>query len=142
MKNTFTYLLASFVFGAPSLGLAAPTDCPDAPAVFGEAGAGTATLQTLADKIGTAGHDEEGVDKALSSLTDGLREQYPDASDAEVADMLIAAYCSWLTQAIPGGDEDQQNEQQVQNFEQKVYQIVFEGPPPPEYKRQGWLYGN
>ncbi len=140
MKNTVAFLLASFVLGAPSLGLAAPLDCPDAPAVFSEAGAGADALQVIADKIGTAGHDDEEIEKNLSSIAYELRKEYPKARDAEVADMLIAAYCSWLAKAIPGGDE--QSEQEVLAFEQRVYQVVFQGPPPPEYERQGWLYGN
>lgn len=135
MRTAFPYLLAAFALGAPSLGFAAPLDCPDAPAVFGEADAGTTMLRDLARTIGSAGQDGQ----SPASIADDLRAKYPRAGDADIADIMITAYCTWLDTDAP---EDQRSESNVSKFEQQVYDAVFEGPPPPEYKTQDWIRGN
>ena len=76
---------------------------------------------------------------SLRSIAAQIRADYPDASDADVADIMITAFCTHLNAGTPPNDHSEAN---VTAFEKETYNAVFGGPPPESYPRQGWLYGN
>ena len=68
-----------------------------------------------------------------------LRCAAVQTTDAEVADIMITAFCSYLNTDAPA---DHRSASNVQAFEEHAYDAVFGGAPPESYSRQGWLYGN
>lgn len=134
MPHLPTLIAATVMVLLPALAPAEPLDCPDAPAVFSRGGGGAAGLDSLSRRVGSA--ELRGSD--LRDIASGMRKDYPDAGDAEIADLMITAYCHYLDEA----PADHRDEGAVRDFEQQVYAAVFGGPPPETYPRQGWLYGN
>lgn len=52
---------------------------------------------------------------------------------------MITAYCTYLNQ---DASVSHRSEETVKAFETQVYDAVFGGAPPQDYKKQGWLWGN
>ncbi|MFZ5963046.1 hypothetical protein ACOXXX_08865 [Thalassococcus sp. BH17M4-6] len=135
MKHPLFCLVTVAALSAPALVAAQPLDCPQPAPVFAEADANTFDLAKLAQTVGTT---DLGGD-SLHAVAEQIRADYPDASDADVADIMITAFCTYLNTDAPA---DHRSEANVNAFEQQAYIAVFGGPPPESYPRQGWLYGN
>ncbi len=115
---------------------AAPLTCPVPAAVFAKTNGASrpVSIAGLADQVGTSALDDKGV-RAMETK---IASDYPDAKKAEIADLLITAFCTYLKKDTPG---TRQREASVLAYEKLVYSVVFGGAPPSDYKRQGWLYG-
>ena len=131
------FLAVLVAFATPATALAQPLDCPDASLVFSKdnGAAKAVSLDQLAEQIG--GVEMNGG--ALNPVVDHIRRDFPAAGDAEIADLMITAYCSYLSK---DGRESHRTEANVKAFEKQIYQVVFSGPTPPDYKKKGWLNGN
>lgn len=135
MKHPLFPLLTVLCLASPALAFADPLDCPAPAPVFASAAANPLDLPQLAQMVGTA--DLDGT--SLRTVAETLRNDYPDASDADVADIMITAFCTYLNADAP---PDHRSEANVSAFETQVYRAVFGGPAPESYTKQGWLYGN
>ncbi|EBA09694.1 hypothetical protein [Sagittula stellata] len=135
MKRTLLPLLTVLCLSSPALVAAQSLECPEPAPVFTEAGAHDFDLQQLAQRVGTADLDGQ----SLGTIAKEIRSEYPDAKDADVADIMITAFCNYLNTNAPS---DHRSEANVAAFENQVYDAVFGGAPAKTYKRQGWLYGN
>ncbi|MFD1342596.1 hypothetical protein [Litorisediminicola beolgyonensis] len=135
MNSPLLALVSAACLAAPALVSAQPLDCPAPAPVFSEADATPLDLSTLAQTVGSTELDGA----SLHAVADQVRSDYPDASDADIADILITAFCTYLKTDAP---ESHRSEANVTAFEQEAYDAVFGGAPPQDYPRQGWLYGN
>ena len=135
MKPQFFPLVLALGLTAPVFAMAAPLACPEPAPVFAQAGPGAVDLAQLAQTVGTAALDGE----ALHTVAQQIQADYPDAKDADVADIMITAFCTYLNTDAPADHRDQAT---VSAFEQEVYGAVFGGTPPESYPRQGWLYND
>lgn len=125
------------LIATPALAAAESLDCPDPAEVFaGDGASGTsARLGELSRLVGS----EEMNGDSLHGAIEELRTDYPKATDAEVSDLMITAYCNFLNE---DGSENQRTEANVRTFEQQVYSAVYTEGSRPEPKEHGWLYGN
>lgn len=135
MKRSLFTVAAALCLSSASLAAAQDLDCPEPAAVFTAADAGAFDLPKLARDVGSAELDGD----ALGKIVGKIRSDYPEATDAEVADIMITAFCTYLNTDTPA---DHRSEEHVSAFEQQAYDAVFNGPAPESYPRQGWLYGN
>ena len=135
MKLPLLPLMTALCMSAPALAMAAPLQCPEPAPVFGEADAKPLDLKQLAQTVGTAELD----DKSLYTVAQDIRADYPKAKDADVADIMITAYCNYLNTDTP---PDHRSRATVNSFEKQTYNAVFGGTPPESYPRQGWLYND
>lgn len=135
MKHPLLPLLTALCLSAPAFASAQPLDCPEPAPVFTAADAQSFDLSQLAVTVGTA--DLDG--KSLRRVAGNIRSDYPEAADADVADVMITAFCTYLNTDAPA---DHRSESNVRAFETQVYDAVFGGAPDPSYEKQGWLYGN
>ena len=133
MRLVTTSALALFL-AAPAA-FAQPLDCPEPAPVFSAAGAAPIDLDALSSEMAAADLGADDLDAVIKRI----RTDYPSASDAEVADIAITAFCRHVQTHFPA---DRRSEAPVAAFEAKVYDAVFGGAPPETYARQGWLYGN
>lgn len=126
--------IASVAALAAGAGVSAPLDCPVVPEVL--ARAGTAARTVSIENLGTRLSDtiERGGD--LHLIANRLKMEMPRAQEAEIADVMIAAYCQHLSATPPNGRDPAQV---LARFEQDVYGAVFEAPTQ-EHERGGWLY--
>lgn len=127
--------LATLCLASPALADEQPLACAQPAPVFTDAESSPLDLSHLAQTVGTAELDGQSLDAVAGQI----REDYPDATDAEVADIMITAFCSYLNTDAPA---DHRSASNVQAFEEQAYDAVFGGAPPESYSRQGWLYGN
>ena len=129
--------LSFLLLALPGSSGAQPLDCPDVTTVLAadHAPASTFPFDRLETDIGTTAL--QGGD--LSGIAADLRVELPEASDAEIADVMAAAYCAFLASDAP---PDHRTEAAVEAFEQQIDRTVFGSAPPPEPKLRGWLYGN
>lgn len=135
MKTPFLPLVTALCLTAPAMVLAEPLACPEPAPVFAEAGAHAFNLSQMAETVGTAALDGE----ALTTVKQQIEADYPNASDADIADIMITSFCTYLNTDAPA---DHRSEATVSGFEKEVYNAVFGGTPPEDYTRQGWLYNN
>lgn len=135
MKRPLVALVSTLCLVMPAVVSAQALECVDPAPVFKEAGATTFDLQALAQTVGTAELDGG----SLPAVAEQVRRDYPHATDADVADILITAFCTYLNDDAPA---DHRSEANVAAFEQEVYTAVYGGTPPDTYERHGWLYGN
>ena len=135
MKHPLLSVVTVLCLSAPALAQTQPLECPQPAPVFAEAGSNALDLSQLAQTVGTAQLD----DQSLYSVAQQIRGDYPDATDADVADIMITAFCTYLNTDAPA---DHRSEANVRGFEQATYNAVFGGPPPHDYPLHGWLYGN
>ena len=135
MKHPLIVLASTVCLLSPAIVSAQALECLDPAPVFAEADATTFDLAQLAQTVGTAELDGN----SLRTIAQQIRGEFPAASNADVADIMITAFCTYLNDDAPADHRDQEN---VAAFEQQTYDAVFGSPPPPTYKRHGWLYGN
>ena len=135
MKQPLLCLVSALCLSSPAFAAADALDCPEPAPVFAEADANTFDLSKLAQTVGTAELDGQ----SLGKVAEQIRSDYPEATDADVADIMITAFCTYLNTDAPA---DHRSEANVNAFEQEAYNAVFDGTPPESYERQGWLYGN
>lgn len=135
MKHPLLPLLTALCLSAPMLASAQPLDCPAPAPVFTAADAEPFDLSQLAQTVGQAELDGT----SLRKVAEGIRADYPEAKDADVADIMITAFCTYLNTDAP---KDHRSESNVRAFESEVYDAVFGGAPDQSYEKQGWLYGN
>ncbi|MFX0545993.1 hypothetical protein ACEWPL_010645 [Roseovarius sp. S1116L3] len=115
---------------------AARADCPKLAPVYGEIGASSETLDLaeLGDVIATT----VAADQGLGDIVSGLRARFPIATDPELANALIAAYCVHLTNERMA---QEQVDRELAAFEDKAYNAVYPNAVG-EPKKRGWLYSN
>jgi len=135
MRTTLFCMALAATTSVTTMAYSADLDCPEASMVMSETHASARYLTELSIKLG----EIELNDKSLRLVADDIRAEFPSVQDAEVADIIIAAYCEYLNTDIP---DDQKSDAAVSAFEQATYNAVFGAAPPSDYKRQGWLYGN
>ena len=110
------------------------TQCPELAPVYAEIGATARTLDPtkLGDVIATTISAGEG----LSNIVADLRSRFPEATDPELANALIATYCLHLRR-LPISREDVNRK--LVEFEDSAYDAVYPNAPV-EPKKEGWLY--
>ena len=135
MKRSILTVVTAVCLSAPAFVAAQSLECPDPAPVFTEADAGTFDLAQLAQSVGAAELDGQ----SLYAVAEKIRDDFPNAADADVADIMVTAFCTYLNSDAPA---DHRSEANVLAFENQVYDAVFGGTPPESYSRQGWLYGN
>lgn len=128
-------LVTALGLAAPALAMAQPLECPEPAPVFAEIHKDPIDLTQLAQTVGTAELDGD----TLYNVAQKIRGEFPKAQDADVADIMITAYCTYLNTDAPASHRDEAN---VTAFEQQTYNAVFGNTPPEDYKRQGWLYND
>lgn len=137
MKNLiFCFsVISSFVLSEAASAQA--LECPQVIPVFAEDGGTTApvSLNGLATRVGAA----EAHHENLAPIAKNLRQDYPNASSAEISDLMITAYCSFLNNENP---RNERSKEELMAFEDSVYQAAFGNQSQPTYERKGWLYGN
>jgi len=116
---------------------AAALECPVVSQVFAQTDKtrGDVSLEKIGRKIGETLSEK----REIHPLANTVRTDFPDASDAELADLMIAAYCTYLKTDAP---EAQHNQAALTDFEQQAYDAVFNPPAPDKVEDHGWLYGN
>lgn len=133
MKYPLLSIVTVICLSSPALVTAQPLNCGQPASIFMTAGVSPLDLTQLAQSVGTAPLDGQ----SLRQVTQNLRADYPAATDAEISDVMITAFCTYLnTDAAP----DLRNPANIRAFEKDTYDAVFGGPPPDSYQPQGWLY--
>lgn len=135
MKNPLLPLVTVLYLSAPALAGAQALQCPEPAPVFAQVGANTLDLGQLAQTVGNAQPNSQ----ALYTVAEQIHADYPDATNPEVADIMITAFCTYLNTDAPA---DRRSDASVRAFEQETYAAVFGGPPPRDYPMHGWLYSN
>lgn len=72
----------------------------------------------------------------IHPIANRLKQDLSGTQDAEVANIMIAAYCQYLQTADLGG---QDKPELLTRFEQIAYDAVF-SPPTQEKHEGGWLF--
>ncbi|NIZ11986.1 hypothetical protein [Phaeobacter sp. HF9A] len=125
MKHPLFTLVTVLCLSSPALVSAEPLDCPNPSAVFTEAGGGTFDLAALAQKVGTAELDGDN----LSTIAQELAKAHPDATKADIADIMITAFCNYLNTDAPA---NHRSEAFVTNFENQVSIAVYGADKPAD----------
>lgn len=113
---------------------AQPLECPLVPEVLAQAKGAAANISV--DKLGTRIADTVSSAGNLHPIANRIKSELPNASNAEVADILIAAYCQNLAATQP---PPKNGAQMLTDFEQMAYNAVY-NPPTQEAEKGGWLY--
>lgn len=121
----------------PTADAHAPMACPLYPEVLAQAQASQPaghriSTDALANKIGLL--IDAGVD--LHLIANRLKNELPNAQPAEIADIMIAAYCQYLN-AVPRPGQNRM--QMFTAFEAKAYDAAI-NPPNQTPLPGGWLY--
>jgi hypothetical protein len=132
-----------FVFGLSLLvpmanvASAKPLECPVVSQVFApiDATRGDISLEKFGKKISETQSDNA----ELQAIANSIRADFPDASNAEIANLLITAYCNYLETDAP---ESQHNQAALMAFEQQAYDAIFKAPKSTPETDHSWLYGN
>ena len=128
-------LTISTVLLSPAALAAQSLSCPDVGSVFARDNATESPLSIdqLSKMIGNA--EVQGRD--LHSAANSLRVDYPEASNAEIADIMVTVYCNYLLNDAP---ESHRTEANMVAFEQEAYAAVY-GPdtPPTQAAKVGFL---
>lgn len=132
MKIARVALIATLLAGGSAQ--AEPFQCPLMPEVLAQAKGAAANISV--DKLGTRIADTVSKGGDLHLIANRLKSELPDAQNAEVADILIAAYCKNLEAVVPPTKD---RAQMLTDFEQMAYNAVF-NPPTQETEKGGWLY--
>ena len=127
--------MTALCLASPAFAATQALDCPEPAPVFVRADAKTFDLSKLAQTVGTAKLDDTSLYKAAEHIC----SDFPGARNADVAEIMITANCTYLNTDVPA---DHRSESDVSAFEQLVYDAVFGGAPPKSYPRQQWLLGN
>ena len=135
MKRHLTALTSVLCLASTAVFAAEELECQEPAPVFAEADASTFDLPQLAQTVGTAELDGS----SLYQVAEQIRSDFPDATDADVADIMITAFCTYLNDDAPADHRTQAN---ITAFESETYNAVYEGTPPEDYKRHGWLYND
>lgn len=128
-------LTISTVLLSPAALAAQSLSCPDIGSVFARDNATESPLSIdqLSIMIGNA--EVQGRD--LHSAADSLRVDFPKASSAEIADLMVTVYCNYLLKDAP---ESHRTEANMAAFEQEVYAAVYGPDTPPNPSGKGWLF--
>jgi len=94
----------------PAIASAQTITCPDPAEVF--ATAGTASLVVSVPQLASIVSGAELNDRDLSEVANTLRTDYPEANDPEIADLMIAGYCTYLRDEA---QTDQRNEANMEH---------------------------
>ena len=107
MKRSLFTVATALCLSSASLAAAQDLDCPEPAAVFTAADAGAFDLPKLARDVGSAELDGD----ALGKIVGQIRSDYPEATDAEVADIMITAFCRWGFSCVASAASSCGNEQ-------------------------------
>ncbi|ETA50776.1 hypothetical protein [Ponticoccus alexandrii] len=135
MKLTLAALASTLCLALPAMASAEAFGCKDPAPVFAAAGASTFDLPKLAQTVGNAELDG----RSLRPVAQQVRTDFPEASEADVADIMITAFCTYLNDDAPASHRSQSN---IRNFEREVYGAVFGGAAPESYQCHDWLCGD
>ncbi|MEB8386675.1 hypothetical protein OO012_05495 [Rhodobacteraceae bacterium KMM 6894] len=119
----------------PTLVSAQSLTCPDAAEVFAVDGGARITISVPQLARIVAGGPLD--DRQLREVAQSLRMEYPKASDAEIADLMITGYCAYLRDDAP---DSLRTEDNLERFETRTYEAVFGTPTPTDKTDRGWLF--
>ena len=127
-----SFAIAAVAF-TPVLANAQALTCPNPAEVFAVDGAEplAASIPQLAGILSGA----ELRDKDLRSLAGTLGSDYPEASDPEIADLMITAYCSYLSN---DGSLHLTTEASMEQFEKQAYTAVLGTLDPAYVIERSW----
>ncbi len=134
MANALKYIAISVVLLSPAAEASQSLTCPDVASVFASDNATSSphSISELSELVGKAETDG----KSLRTVATKLRADFPKASDAEIADIMITVYCQYLRDEAP---VTQRTEATMTAFEKQVYDATF-GEAPPKKRAHGWLF--
>lgn len=119
----------------PAFASAQTITCPEPAEVFDADG--SASLVAYVPQLASIVSGAELEDKDLAEVANTLRTDYPEASDAEVADLMIAGYCAYLQDEAKAA---QRNVRTMEQFEEQVYNVIFSTTEPEAAKPRGWKF--
>lgn len=140
MAHVFKYIAVSVALFSP-VALISPVaaaaqslTCPDVASVFARDNATSSphSINELSELVGKAEIDGKG----LRTVATKLRADFPKASDAEIADIMITVYCNYLRDDAPASHQTEAN---MTAFEKQAYDATF-GEAPPQKRKRGWLF--
>lgn len=133
MTLFFRSLAIAAVAFTPALANAQTLTCPEPAEVFAvdRAEPLAASVPQLAGILSGA----ELRDKDLRSLAGTLGSDYPEASDPEIADLMIAAYCNYLRDE---GSFHLKAEANMEQFEKQAYTAVLGTLDPAYVIERSW----
>ncbi|MGJ8532210.1 MAG: hypothetical protein ACSHYC_08495 [Alphaproteobacteria bacterium] len=119
---------------SPVAAAAQSLTCPDVASVFARDNATSSphSINDLSELVGKAEIDGT----SLRSVATKLRADFPKASDAEIADIMITVYCNYLRDDAPASHRTEAN---MTAFEKQAYDATF-GEAPPKERKRGWLF--
>ena len=117
-----------------SVASAGESQCPNVSAILSELPASdkTISIQKLGEQLGTT----VGAGEALHPLANRIKQELPGVQDALVEDVMIAAYCQYLSSTAQSGSEQSAL---MTRFETLANDAVFSAPST-ETKSGGWLF--
>jgi len=135
MPYFLNFLTASIFLISPAALAAQSLSCPDVKTVFARDNATESPLSIdqLSKMIGNA--EVQGRD--LHAAANSLRIDYPKASDAEIADIMVTVYCNYLLNDAPDSHRTEAN---MIAFEKEAYAAVYGPDTPPDPSGKGWLF--
>ncbi|MCR9236705.1 MAG: hypothetical protein NXI17_08540 [Alphaproteobacteria bacterium] len=140
MAHIFKYIAVSAALFwpvaliSPVAAAAQSLTCPDVASVFARDNATSSpqSINDLSELVGKAEMDGT----SLRSVATKLRADFPKASDAEIADIMITVYCNYLRNDAPASHRTEAN---MTAFEKQAYDATF-GEAPPKERKRGWLF--
>lgn len=134
MANILKLIAVSVALCSPAAAAAQSLTCPDVASVFARDNATSSphSINELSELVGTAEIDGT----SLRSVATKLRADYPKASDAEIADIMITVYCNYLRNDAPASRRTEAN---MTAFEKQAYDATF-GEAAPKKRKRGWLF--
>ena len=122
------------VLSMTSMVNAGASQCPDVSSVLSALPASdkTISIQKLGEQLGTT----LGAGEALYPLANRIKQELPGVQDALVEDVMIAAYCQYLSSTAQSGSEQSAL---ITRFETLTNDAVYSAPST-EAKSGGWLY--
>lgn len=122
-------------FFAAGTAVSAPLECPVMSEVLAQVKVGARSIN--ADQLGSKISETVANSGDLHLIANRLKIELPGTQDAEIVNIMVAAYCQNFQSALPA---DQDLSQLLTDFEQTAYDAVFNAPNQEHEKGGGWLF--
>jgi hypothetical protein len=126
------HLIPAILCILPTVALSTTPECPDLNAVLAAVLPGGPRLDTarLINEAGAVAQDHS----KLSELEVAVADHLPEASQEEVIDIVIAAYCRYIQTSSADVTAS------LRAFEDAVYQTISNPENVSSPRKTGWLY--
>lgn len=133
MKMIGACVLVPALFTAGAA-ISAPLQCPLVSEVLAQVKVGAKKINVA--HLGSKLSEVAAKNGDLHLIANRLKIEFPGAPNAEIADIMVAAYCQTLKSAPPA---NQDPSQLLTSFEKMANDAVFKAPNQ-EYDKGGWLF--